>query len=147
MIIDKATWGNGLWNFLHSSSYAAPTKRRSDSLGSFFENLGSMIPCPDCQKHYDDFYLTRGPPTNSNLSEWIVDLHNNVNKRIGKKTMTYKEARDYWVGGSGGGCGCPHNASVTSSKYFNVIFITLLLIVFLIFIVWARWRCNRVNVP
>lgn len=85
---DPATWGPGLWKYLH----ALPKYSESvDSLKATLHNLD--LPCPECRSHYKE-YITERPiniiQTRDAGQRWIFDLHNSVNKRLGKPLYPYK---------------------------------------------------------
>ena len=48
------------------------------------------LPCKACQNHYDAFCKTRPPAligTRTEAFDWIFDLHNDINKRLGKSLV------------------------------------------------------------
>ena len=83
--ISPDTWGPHLWSVLHSlpeSVESVPKIRKC------LENL--CLPCKDCQDHYESFSAKRPPSLIKDRTEafqWIFDLHNDVNTRLGKKTL------------------------------------------------------------
>ena len=55
-----------------------------------------MIPCPICREHYSQF-LQQTPISPSldrreDLFKWTIDLHNSVNKQLGKPRFTESES-------------------------------------------------------
>lgn len=60
-----------------------------------FQSLGSMLPCGDCCVNYSNEFsiasISKHLHSKESLSRWLVDLHNRVNVRLGKSTMTYAE--------------------------------------------------------
>jgi FAD-linked sulfhydryl oxidase len=88
---DPKSWGNGAWIFLHCISYTypeIPSKKEEKYYCSFFNNLGYVIPCPNCRKHYQE-YLKQFPcskflKNKSSLSKWLFELHNYVNFKLNK---------------------------------------------------------------
>lgn len=95
--MDPRSWGPSLWRYLHIMSMNYPTNPTQHDY-MFYQNflnyLGHTLPCPTCKFHYQE-YLKTNPP---NLSDkhtfvyWTIDLHNDVNKRTGKKIYSYDEA-------------------------------------------------------
>ena len=60
----------------------------------FYNSLGNTIPCEKCRNHYFA-HLQTSPPRLENkdaLIKWTVDLHNKVNKSLGKREWSYDEA-------------------------------------------------------
>ena len=93
-------WGPSSWRLIHSVAFTYP-KRPSlidkQRYKNFFESLAFTLPCVVCQFHYQkellQFDLDRGLRSREHLSRWAFNLHNSVNKRLGKKVMTYEEVR------------------------------------------------------
>ncbi len=53
------------------------------------------IPYCRCKEHWLH-YLAQHPPDWSNWFSWTVDAHNEVNKRLGKTTVSLSEAKEIW---------------------------------------------------
>ena len=73
---------NRLWSVLHSLPESV------ESLDKLRGCLGNLcLPCKECQQHYDAFSV-RHPPgdlqTRTQAFDWLIDLHNDVNARLGK---------------------------------------------------------------
>src|SRR5207249_3859959 len=63
-----------------------------------------------CKSHYMDMIKNELPVDDhlvnrDSLSRWTVDVHNAVNKRLGKKELSYSEAQKLYTGMAGGGGG------------------------------------------
>lgn len=65
---DPAVWGRALWAELHAA----------DSMPPYF---ASRIPCAECRAHFLK-YVEEHPITD--FRQWAVDLHNEVNRKLGK---------------------------------------------------------------
>ncbi len=86
--MDPAVWGPHLWFFLHSMSFAYakdknnPTPEEKYYMYQFLESLKYVLPC-SCKKNYSKHFNSNPPKLNSRreLFEWLVDLHNLVNKQ------------------------------------------------------------------
>lgn len=81
-------WGPGLWKYLH----ALP--EHSESISSLRATLSNLdLPCPDCRAHYKN-YITSHSIDNIKTRKigqrWIFDLHNSVNKRLGKPEYSFE---------------------------------------------------------
>jgi len=62
----------------------------------FFESFQHVLPCQSCATHYQE-NLQRVPISEhlkdrETLLRWTFDLHNDVNKRMGKSVLSYDEA-------------------------------------------------------
>ena len=91
-------WGPGGWLFLHSITLnypENPTENDKMYHKNFFLNLQNVLPCPNCAKHYS-LNLTKFPiePALENKElfvKWLIDIHNEVNKKNFKRIYTYDE--------------------------------------------------------
>jgi hypothetical protein len=95
-----------MWHSLHSISFGYPGKvgnspedqKLKQDTFTFFEYLGSVLPCPECREHYkENFYkydLMSSLDSRTNFTKWVYDLHNRVNKGTGvpeSKWPTFEE--------------------------------------------------------
>lgn len=97
-MLTKSQWGPKLWQFLHACSFAFPENPTPDETEAFqklLQALRIILPCPMCRDHYCSFLETNPAPATcgSELQQWMVDFHNDVNKRTGKPTVNIDEAR------------------------------------------------------
>jgi len=91
-------WGSSTWRFLHTTTFTYPNdptiidKQRYKTL---FESLAYTLPCTICQANYQKellhFDLDKALESREKLSYWAFDLHNSINKRLGKKILSYQE--------------------------------------------------------
>ena len=74
----------------------SPSTERQKSMESLLSNLCVNLPCPGCSVHCSEYVIKHPPRTSSrdDLKKWAVDFHNAVNKRTGKRELSYKEAED-----------------------------------------------------
>ena len=77
-------WGPGAWTFLHACTFAQEKNippEQQERLRTFFNLVGHMLPCSQCQKHYREYVEKHPVPTETRekLTRWLVDLHNQVN--------------------------------------------------------------------
>ena len=98
-------WGPSLWHFLHTISFNYPVKPlRSDKkhYKEFMYSLKHILPCKYCRDNLNDYY--KKYPLHANhlkdrdsFSKYIYRLHEDVNKRLHKKSgITYYEVRDLY---------------------------------------------------
>jgi hypothetical protein len=76
-----------------------PTYSEKKAAKDFFEGLAHLLPCPTCREHYKQ-HITALPLTpyldrRDDLFKWTVELHNAVNKSLGKPTWTQEEVISY----------------------------------------------------
>lgn len=110
-------WGAPGWRFLHCVSFSYgddPTAEERRRMFAFVVAVGDVLPCKRCRGHYRAYvgaHLTRGAfspalADRDALSRFLVDLHNDVNRRLGRPTVGYEEVRRaYLHDGAGGGVG------------------------------------------
>jgi hypothetical protein len=100
-------WGPRVWNVLHSLSLRAGTvtldTMKADEMRAWEKVLtttGLMLPCDQCRDHYAQWLmdnpvkpLTTLPYTEKGewIRLWLYNLHSSVNRRLGKKNLSYSE--------------------------------------------------------
>ena len=82
----KDVWGPRLWKEIHSISL----KNNPIIFKKFLNSLPNKIPCKECKLHFREYMRTH--PVTKDTVRWGIDFHNSVNRRIGKKILSYKEA-------------------------------------------------------
>ena len=92
-------WGAAAWRFLHCVTLTYPQRpswRARQDMKDFLHSLGPILPCRLCRTHYQSFL--RQHPVDSALKnrvtlvQWMMDLHNEVNRRLDKPEMSYHDA-------------------------------------------------------
>jgi hypothetical protein len=78
----KKLWGPTGWYTLHALAYQYQPKLYHDYHRLFTQLLGPALPCPKCQKHYQE-YLPQHPfppvtSPKSQIIQWVLDYHNQV---------------------------------------------------------------------
>lgn len=96
-------WGPPLWHVLHTISFnypVKPTQEQKEHYYNFYSNIKNILPCKFCRDNLTS-NLKSAPLTmasfasRNTLSKWVYDLHEVVNKMLGKKSnLTYEEIRD-----------------------------------------------------
>ena len=89
---DPRIWGEALWKTLHRFSLAYPRNRPSaeqqKAARDFYQSIKYLLPCPFCtlhySKHFDETFNEETVKSRAALVKWVFDLHNAVNKRLGK---------------------------------------------------------------
>lgn len=97
MSLKPEVWGESAWNLIHLIAYEYPLNPSPDDQlhhFNFYSNLQYILPCSVCRAHYSE-YIKKQPlsdyalSSRSALLRWTIDLHNAVNKRLGKKVFSY----------------------------------------------------------
>jgi len=80
-------WGPMGWGLIHSIAFAYNPEIDKDHYFNFFMNLGSVLPCEECRRHYiqnvNKNELLKALVSNESFFRWSYDLHNIVNKQTG----------------------------------------------------------------
>jgi hypothetical protein len=97
MGISAEQWGKQAWHFLHTICYnypEKPTETDKKNYADYIDAFQRVLPCPYCAEHFKQ-NLAIIPPKFDNqtdLFNWSVDIHNEVNKSNGKPVLSYEEA-------------------------------------------------------
>lgn len=94
--MNPVIWGPPMWISLHSITLnypEKPTQCQQNMIREFFWNVQFVLPCEMCRKHYAEMIRTHPPITKDrrSLVYWLIDRHNEVNKRLGKREYSYEE--------------------------------------------------------
>jgi hypothetical protein len=96
-------WGPAMWHYLHTMSFnypVHPTKENKEHYRDFVLNLQNVLPCGKCRKNlvknFKKLPLTmENMESRKTFSKYIFDLHEVVNKMLGKKSgLTYETVRE-----------------------------------------------------
>lgn len=91
-------WGPPAWEFLHAITFnypIKPTPNDKQRIKNLFYILGDNYPCAYCRDSYkifieeikiDKFYDSR-----YGVVLWLYLIHDLVNKKLGKKSIPFKE--------------------------------------------------------
>jgi hypothetical protein len=99
---DPRLWGPHLWAYMHYSAAHYPDNPTLDEINFMKQWLCSLpvtIPCNTCKQHYNSYInQNRSNMDNicsnrNNLFKFLVNIHNEVNKRNGKETMSIEQAK------------------------------------------------------
>jgi hypothetical protein len=102
VIHDPVLWGPHLWAALHTLSIFVSFQAAKNEWVALLTNMVVSLPCPDCTGHYRKWLKTHpftlmrhrrsvGINTSLNITTWILDLHNDVNRRKGVAAWTIEQ--------------------------------------------------------
>ncbi len=131
-------WGKHMWYTIHFIALAYPEQPTSEDkrhFQIFFENLHTVIPCYKCSvnyvKHLNELPLdSTALKSNKGLFEWTVDLHNVVNRDLGKRAWSYEKAWSYYTNFSHS-----NSNSCRFNRIANWTLATLVLLLFIILVI------------
>ena len=126
-------WGPSGWIFLHTITFnypINPTQEQKTKHKELFENLIYTLPCARCAQHYSNnlkkYPLDEALKTKDTLINWLIDIHNEVNKKNGKRVYSYEEVRQIYA-----------DMYSMNNKKINwntiLIFIIILLVIYFIY--------------
>lgn len=102
--LEPDIWGSHVWFFLDSLciSYSnTPTEKEKIYYKNFFIAVGEILPCHHCREHYKE-YIKSYPldeeilKSKKNLINWVLKLHNKINKIKQKKIISLSEFNNYY---------------------------------------------------
>ena len=100
----KHEWGAHLWAFIHTVTVVdfEDGKNRGfhEKAVEVLRGVQRVIPCEKCRAKYGDALAELDALDLSEsmcLFRWSVDLHNAVNRKLGKTCLTYEEAVETWT--------------------------------------------------
>jgi len=98
-----SVWGPSLWHSLHTISFnypVKPTQQDKKNYKRFIMDLKFVLPCKYCRmnfkKNLKDLPLTQKALKNrNNFSRWMFNMHEHINKMLGKKSgLSYESVRE-----------------------------------------------------
>lgn len=99
-MLSISEWGPKAWVYLHTLAFSyppAPTRDQRKDMHAFLVAFARTLPCPKCSAHFQQV-VHRDLPTHDadvlscrhNFARWTVDVHNEVNARLGKPEREHK---------------------------------------------------------
>jgi hypothetical protein len=103
MQFPPSVWGPFFWHTIHIVALGYPTNptyTEKKCAKEFYESLVYLLPCSICREHYRE-HLSKNPltpflDTRKDLLKWTIDIHNAVNKMLGKPEWTEYEVISYY---------------------------------------------------
>jgi len=98
-----SVWGPPMWHVLHTISFnypIKPTEAQMEDYFNFYSSLEKILPCKFCRDNLKNNLkkcaLTKKiMASRMTLSRWVYDLHETINKMLGKKSnLTYEMVRE-----------------------------------------------------
>jgi hypothetical protein len=116
-MVSPAQFGPYFWGALHLACLGG------GDIKDFIASFPSALPCPACGAHFNDVLKALPFPEGGNpleLFAWSVDVHNVVNRRLGKPIVAYDDAFEFWTR--------PPSKSVDKFTIFLIVILFLLII-------------------
>ena len=96
-------WGPGMWHYLHTMSFnypASPSESDKKNYREFVLKLQYVLPCGKCRKNLRKNFkklplLAADMESRETFSRYLYNLHEVVNKMLGKKSnVSFEEIRE-----------------------------------------------------
>lgn len=134
-------WGPSGWKFLHSVTFQYPIKPNVNDKAhykEFFNSLKHTLPCEKCAYHYTahlrKFPIDSALETREKLVRWLINVHNEVNKSLGKREYFYEEVIDIYKDEMDG---------VLGRVSFTNTLLLIIILVFLYLLITGRIRITQ----
>lgn len=134
MGLNSSTWGRQAWHFIHAVALSypqEPTEEDKENYKRFFYSLSDVLPCAICGINFAEKLETSPPNLESqdSLWKWTVDVHNQVNKKNNKPTLTYDEAYSEFVKNSNSNSNSNSKLIANKEKYSPILEISFAILV------------------
>lgn len=96
-------WGPIAWRKFHIKAITFPGTPcicDIDQIVRFYQEVfPKYIHCESCATHYRRILRENPIEANSmiDLFKWTVDVHNRINNKMGKRSVSYADSYDYWL--------------------------------------------------
>ena len=97
--MNKTEWGPEIWKGFHYTALGYPENPTSidkQHYLKYYESFMFVLPCQECRQHYREHVkkmpLAEHLGNRKSLFNWTVEMHNRVNRSLGKSEMSCKEA-------------------------------------------------------
>ena len=96
----------------------------------FFNSLQNILPCPKCREHYQKNIQDLPIQLNSRdeLIQWLINIHNNVNKLNNKDILSYEDVKKVYLNSYN--YSIEKDESVESNMTFILAIILVILIIY-----------------
>ena len=101
--LSPSVWGNHAWKFLHCCAMAyEPSPENAAAFKQMFDSLQVTLPCAKCRDNFSHELQTHplddALQSKEALNRWLTNLHNSVNRRLGKREIKYEDVLSYCMG-------------------------------------------------
>jgi len=133
MNINPQLWGPGMWKSLHYITLGYPDNPNSETknnMKNLFISLQYVLPCEKCRYNFGN-HLNKYPlddnvlSSKQNLVAWLIDVHNEVNKSLGKSTLSRNSAIESFS----------NNTNLNNGTIFDFRIATIILSIILIIVI------------
>lgn len=99
--VTKEELGRSTWTFLHTLAAQfpqKPSKQQQRDAKELMAIISRLYPCKTCAEHFKEVLKTNPPKTSSGaaLTQWMCQVHNIVNKSLGKPEFPCEQVDFRW---------------------------------------------------
>lgn len=99
--VDPDELGRATWTFLHTLAAthpAEPTEKEVTRIQRFISDFSKIYPCAPCAESFRGIITNRpvDASTGPRFAQWMCEVHNDVNKEIGKPQFDCAEVTKRW---------------------------------------------------
>ena len=131
--INPNLWGPYFWKTFHFTAFGYPkTPEETDKLvyKKFYTGFAKILPCDKCTKDAQEMMKNinweKILSSRESLIRWTYDFHNKVNVKLNKESPTFEDFSSNFKK--------QKDVTNCSNKTEYIIIITLLVLIFLVFI-------------
>ncbi|CAG7836048.1 unnamed protein product [Allacma fusca] len=109
--LDKDELGHNTWSLLHTMAAYFPEKpspMQQKEMSAFMKLFSKYYPCDHCARDFRESIATNPPETQtrSAFAKWLCQMHNEVNRKLGKEEFNCELVDERWKDGwADGSCG------------------------------------------
>lgn len=150
--MEPKIWGGHVWKSMHYIALALPQNPSAEDKDKYYEfymSLKHVLPCQKCSDHLKEVYekyplKLSAMESASDLFEWTVKIHNEVNKKLKKPIMELSEATKLYSNSSPivDDKNCKSYMPIEKPFLMAHIFIICLLILIVILTLATRFKSN-----
>lgn len=135
--MNSSYWGPHSWYFLHFVSFhypINPSNEDKQNYKKFYDSIQNILPCQKCNLHYSQL-LKKFPiqlNTRLDLIKWVINIHNEVNKSINKKILSFNEIENIYRNQFN--YSIKNNESLNNLNFLSFLLIFILIILLLIYL-------------
>ena len=136
--ISPTDWGPYFWYVFHAIIYSYSDPK---VVKSFLDNFPYLIPCSICSDHLIELYKSNSycdlVDDRHKLIAWGIRIHNLVNKSLGKRELSYREADTAFDKGY-----FAQEQSFDLPKYIIYGVLTVIIIILVVILIKNKYASN-----
>lgn len=95
------SFGKNAWSFLEASAFCARTNDKRKKIIAGLPYFGNMLPCEECSVNFrtelSNINFNEYMESNETMLKMIYDIHDSVNRRLGKVSPPFEEVLKYYI--------------------------------------------------